>query len=59
MTANSPYLYLPLGQLQRFADLAAPFTCEVAIEVELLLQLQRLMPRVRLPRSLLLAILCA
>jgi len=46
-----PYLYLPLGQAQRVRDLNPPPPGQVPVEVELLLQLQRLVPGIRLPAA--------
>jgi len=44
-----PYLDLPLGQAQGVRDLDPPPPGQVPVEVKLLLQLQRLVPGVRLP----------
>jgi len=51
-----PYLYLPLGQAQRVRDLDPPPPGQVPVEMELLLQLQRLVPRVRRPLPFRLAV---
>jgi hypothetical protein len=47
-----PDLYLPFGETQLMCHLDAPPTSEIPIEVELLLQFQRLVSRVRRPRPL-------
>ena len=47
-----PDLDLPFRQAQGVSDLDAPASCQVAIEVEFLLQFQRLVARVRLARPL-------
>lgn len=47
-----PDFDLPLAQRQRVGDFDAAPPGQVAVEVELLFQLQRLLPRVRLPRPL-------
>lgn len=44
-----PHLHLPLGQTQRVGHLNAAAAREVAAEVELLLELQNLLARVRRP----------
>jgi len=49
-----PDLDLSLGERQRVSDLDASTAREVAVEVELFLQFQRLVASVRLTRSLLL-----
>ena len=54
-----PDLDLTLSQLQRLADLRPPLPGQVAIEVKLLLELERLMPSVSLPSSLGVAVLRA
>ena len=49
-----PDLDLPLGEAERVRDLDAPLAREVAVELKLLLQFERLVARVRLaaPSSL-------
>jgi len=49
-----PDLDLSLSEAERVRDLDAAPAREVAVEVKLLLEFQRLVARVRLPRSLLL-----
>ncbi len=46
-----PDLDLALGQTQGVGDLDAPPASQVAVEVELLLELQGLVPGVRLPAT--------
>jgi len=46
-----PNLDLPLGEAERMRDLDAAFAREVAVELELFLQLERLVARVRLTTS--------
>lgn len=47
-----PDLNLPLGEAKRVRDLDPPSPRQVPVEVELLLQLKRLVPRVSLPSPL-------
>jgi len=47
-----PDLYLPLSEAQSVGNLDSPPSGQVAVEVEFLLQLQRLVPSVRLTPSL-------
>lgn len=47
-----PYLYLTLRQRQRTGNLNATLSRQVLVRVKLLLQLERLEARVRLPRAL-------
>lgn len=51
-----PDFYLPFGEAKGVCDLDAPSPRQVAVEVELLFQLQGLVPRVRRPLSLRLAV---
>jgi len=46
-----PDLYLALGEAERVCDLDASFAGEVAIELELFLEFERLVARVRLTTS--------
>ena len=46
-----PDLYLALGEAERVSDLDATFAREAAVELELLLELERLVARVRLTTS--------
>ena len=51
-TILKPDLDLSFGQLQQFGDLDSSSACQVAIRMELLLKLQRLMSRVGLTSAL-------